>query len=59
MRYDDKDVPLSYEETMELVRLMIYLLLGVVVFFVGLGVAINYSTEHWADVLWAYLAALS
>lgn len=57
---DDTDgVPLSHAETMELVRLMIYLLLGVIVFFGALGLAMSYSTERWADVLWAYLAALS
>lgn len=57
---DENDgVPLSYAETMELVRLMIYLLLGVIVFFVGLGVATSYTTERWAEVLWAYLAAVS
>lgn len=57
---DDTDgVPLSYAETMELVRLMIYLLLGVIVFFGGLGLAASYSTERWADVLWAVLQGVS
>jgi len=59
VQFDADGVPLSYAETMELVRLMIYLLLGVIVFFGGLSLAVNYSTELWADVLWAYLAALS
>lgn len=56
--YDDGQ-PLSHAETMALVRLMIYLLLGVLVVFGGLGLATSYSTERWPDVLWAYLSALS
>jgi hypothetical protein len=59
VQFDADGVPLSYAETMELVRLMIYLLLGVIVFFGGLGLLVSYGTERWAEVLWAYLAALS
>lgn len=59
VQFDATGVPLSYAETMELVRLMIYLLLGVIVFFGGLGLLVSYGTERWPDVLWAYLAALS
>jgi hypothetical protein len=56
--YDDGQ-PLSHAETMALVRLMVYLLLGVIVFFGGLSLAVNYSTERWADVLWAVLQGVS
>jgi hypothetical protein len=51
--------PLSHAETMALVRLMIYLLLGVLVVFGGLGLATSYSTERWPDVLWAFLQGVS
>ena len=56
--YDDGQ-PLSHDETMELVRLMIYLLLGVIVFFGGIGLAVSYGTERFADLFWALLAQLS
>lgn len=56
--YDDGH-PLSHTETMALVRLMIYLLLGVLAVFGGLGLAASYGTERWADVLWAFLSRAS
>ena len=56
--YDDGQ-PLSHAETMELVRLMVYLLLGVLVVFGGLALAVSYSTEAHANVLWAFLQGLS
>lgn len=57
---DDDDIrPLNHDETMALVRLLLCWLLGVIIFFGGLGLLVSYGAERWADVIWAYLAQLS
>ena len=58
---DDSDdgQPLTHDENMQLVRTLLLWLLAVVSVVVLVSVGVGYSTERWAEVVWAYLARLS
>ena len=55
----DYDDPLSHTENMALVRTLVAWLAGVLCFVAVVSLAVSYSTEAHADVLWAFLAGLS
>ena len=56
---NDDSQPLTHDETMALVRSLLFWFACVVAAVVMLVLAVSVSTEHWADGLWAYLAQLS
>lgn len=56
---DDDGQPLTHDENMQLVRTLLLWLLAVVSVVVLVSVGVGYSTERWAEVVWAYLARLS
>jgi hypothetical protein len=60
---DDIDAgqPLAHDKSMALVRTLLSLLLAVLLMVLvgALALAVSYSTEAHADVLWAFLAGLS
>lgn len=56
---DDADDASHYADNMRLVRTLLSWLLAVLVMVGALALAVSYSTEVYARVLWAYLAQLS
>jgi hypothetical protein len=56
---DDDSQPLNHDEAMRLVRTLLVWLLAVPAAVAALALAVSYTTERWADVIWAYLAQLS
>jgi hypothetical protein len=56
---DDYDQPLSLDKSYTLMRALLIWLVSVLALVALVSVSVSYTTERWADVLWAYLAALS
>ena len=58
---DDVDAgqPLTRDESMGLVRTLLNWFLALACVVIVASMAVGYSTERWADVLWAFLQGVS